>query len=173
MDTFCFRIKSKQVNKLFIISILLLSIHFYGCQSSEKQIGLSEEEIELKELLSNYYNIMSERDWQEYKSFFSEDATLTSIWQPPGKDEPDIHTNTITSFLTQTNDGPDSQPIFEEKMISADITVKSNLACAWVNYEAKFGSSDNLMKWKGMDLFSFIKHKGDWKITGLTFESVE
>ena len=125
----------------------------------------------LKKILNDYYTTMSDRDWPQYKTFFSPDATLTTVWQGPTDTVPQINTNTISDFIAKTKDGPDSQPIFEEKMRSHEIKVKKNLATAWVSYEAKFGTEENLMEWTGMDLFSFMKYNGEWKIVALAFES--
>ena len=51
--------------------------------------------------------------------------------------------------------------------------MKNNLANAWVKYEAKFGTKDQLMEWKGIDLFSFIKYNEEWKIVSIVYESEE
>jgi hypothetical protein len=155
-----------------IISTLLICSSFYtkgNAQKISEKDSQSTEEIEI--ILGNYYTTMSARDWPAYKDFFSNDATLTTIWQQETDTIPKIFTNSINDFIAQTKNGPDSQPIFEEKMLSADITVKNNLAQAWVRYEAKFGSSDNLVEWKGLDLFSLIRYNDEWKIVSIVFES--
>lgn len=157
-----------------IKSILLLSLVFSSIQCRNVQVENDrhqQEQENIEETLLSYYQIMSERDWPSYKRFFSEEATLTTIWPTEDSNTPQIHTNTITEFLAQTGEGPDSQPIFEEKMTKAEINIRGNLAQAWVNYEAKFGSKDSLLEWTGIDLFSFIKHNEEWKIVSLVFES--
>jgi hypothetical protein len=107
------------------------------------------------------------------KVFLLTRATLTTVWQTDSSSNPDIFTSTIDEFLDQTKDGPDSQPVFEEKMVESEIVVKQNLANAWVKYDAKFGSEDNLMTWSGYDLFSLIKHEGEWKIASIVYSSAE
>lgn len=157
-----------------IKSILLIPLAFITIQchnvASKGDHGKQEQQ-NIEAILQSYYQNMSDRDWTSYQRFFSPDATLTTIWPAEGTNTPQIHTNTISEFLAQTSEGPDSQPIFEEKMIKSEITCKGNLAQAWVNYEAKFGSKDSLLEWKGLDLFSFIRHNGEWKIVSLVFES--
>ena len=147
-----------------LMSAMLLSLAFLllQCNNAQEDGAPSQEEEQIEDLLQSYYQVMSERDWPRYQGFFAEKATLTTIWQPEDASSPEIHTNTITEFLAQTGAGPDSQPIFE---------VKGNLAYAWVNYEAKFGTADQLMEWKGLDLFSFIRYREEWKIAALVFES--
>ena len=114
---------------------------------------------------------MSQRNWNAYKAFFADKATLTTIWQEPNDLKPKLLTNSITEFLAQTENGPDSQPIFEEKPIKIDIKRKKNLANAWVYYEAKFGTKDNLIEWKGYDLISLLKFDNKWYITSITYVS--
>ena len=151
--------------------IVLLSLISTSCYNS-KPSSNSESINEVKDLLENYYSIMSDKDWIKYQTFFIDDATLTTVWQAEGETTASIHANSISDFIAQTKDGPDSQRIFEENMISSDITLKQNIASAWVTYEAKFGTEEKIMEWKGNDLFSFIGHNGDWKITSLVFESI-
>lgn len=164
MDNFWHRTKSIVLLLLVFISIQCRNTPVAG------ESGQQEQQT-IEALLQSYYQSMSERDWASYRQFFSAEATLTTIWSAEDSNSPQIHTNTITEFLAQTAEGPDSQPIFEEKMTKAEISLNGNLAQAWVNYEAKFGSKDSLLEWKGLDLFSFIRHNNEWKIVSLVFES--
>lgn len=129
------------------------------------------EETEIRTFLEQYYKTMSDRNWPKYRSFFSSKATLTTIWQESEDEKPAIFTNTISEFVENTAEGPDSQPIFEEKMTHAEISIRDNLAQAWVKYEAKFGTEENLYTWKGYDLFSLIKFEGQWKIVSVAYAS--
>jgi hypothetical protein len=143
---------------------------FAGCAfKTENKKTTNAEHAEIREFLEDYYWTMSARDWPAYAAFFSGEATLTTIWQSEEDPEPVITTHTITEFLEQTGEGPDSQPVFEEKMVNAEIEIKKDLASAWVKYEAKFGSPDNLMEWTGYDLFSMIRHHNEWKIVSIVY----
>ena len=156
----------------FILPLIIISSFWiFFCESPKKSLAHRPSTAQIQNLLEDYYATMSARDWTRYKKFFSDDATLTTIWQNETDTLPNILTTSISDFILQTKDGPDSQPIFEEKMLSHAITVKNNLASAWVKYEAKFGTTDELMKWKGLDLFSFLKHNNEWKIISIVFES--
>ncbi len=158
-----------------LVGVLML-ILLFGCVPREEkrtQQNPSNIEKEINQLLHDYYNTMSERDWLMYKEFFSDKATLTTIWQVDSAGSPIIFTNTITEFLAQTENGPDSQPIFEEKLLNAEVSVKHNLAQAWVKYEAKFGTEENLYEWQGYDLFSLIRFEGKWQIVSIVFETIE
>lgn len=155
---------------LSIIACLMLTIFLTSCDSEKPA---TRENTEINVFLENYYRIFSERDWETYKDFFTDEAALTTIWQSEEDSVPVIFTNTISQFIEQAGAGPDSQPIFEERMLSSEIIVKNGLASAWTSYEAKFGSDENLMVWSGTDLFSLIKHEGRWYIASLTYVSDE
>ena len=125
----------------------------------------------IQALLHEYYTVMSDRDWQSYRSFFIDSAILVTIWTSPGSGEAGIYRATIEEFIKKTPEGPDSQPVFEERMTQSQIEVKGGMAVAWVDYEAKFGTPQNLMEWTGKDLFTLIKWKDTWKIVSLTYLS--
>lgn len=145
---------------LIFLSFLLLTCK---ADSHSKEIKIIEK------FLQDYYQTMSDRNWEEYKEFFWEEATLCTIWSPDGTSESEVDIFTIQDFLDKTEEGPDSQPIFEEKMEQCDVVVKGNLATAWVRYTAKFGTQENLMEWSGTDLFSFMQFKNRWKIVNLSY----
>jgi len=148
--------------------LLLLFILSTACSSKQ-----SQDQSEIHTFLEDYYAAMTSRNWKVYQQFFWPKATITTIWQKPGDNKKDVNITTIEDFVSQTHLGPDSQPIFEENMTDANISVKGNIATAWVNYEARFGSKENLMEWAGKDLFTLMKHEGKWRIVSLAFESDE
>ena len=154
---------------LVIFGLLLL---FSSCDH-KKSINTNNSELrEVESFIVEYYAVMSARNWSAYREFFSEKAILTTVWQDSTETTPQIFSNTISEFIAQTASGPDSQPIFEEKPIHIEIEIKADLAAVWVNYEAKFGSENNLIEWKGYDLFSLIKFEGKWKIASLTYVAI-
>lgn len=148
---------------------------FLSCQPQQTQqaenTSPSLAEQELHTFLESYYQTMSDRNWEAYRDYFWDKATITTVWQAEGDSIETVLISTIDEFIEKTPEGPDSQPVFEEKMVEADIDVRSDLTQAWVTYEAKFGTEDNLMEWKGMDLFSLMKHQGEWRIVSLTFSA--
>lgn len=131
----------------------------------------SGEQVVLEEKLAAYYADMTARDWRKYRTHFWDSATLTTAWQSSGDSAARVHVITIDEFIRLTPQGPDSQPVFAERMKSASIQVKNNLATAWVEYDAEFGKPDSLARWSGTDLFTFMKHAGEWKIVSLVFEA--
>lgn len=147
---------------------LIIPMMLISCKA-EKPVP--EETTEVQAFLENYYQTFTDRDWEAYEDLFTDQAVLTTIWQSEEDSVPVLYTNTITQFLEQTEAGPDSQPIFEERMLNSDISVKNGLASAWVDYEAKFGTQESLMEWTGTDLFSLIRHEGRWYIASLSYVS--
>ena len=162
---------SKLNIKTLILLVFTCAFFFSACNSGGAPKKNNSSTAELQKLLEEYYQTMSTRNWKAYQAYFSSDASLTTIWKEQTDSIPKIKTSSITDFIAQTKDGPDSQPIFEEKMLSSEIEIKNNLAQAWVSYEAKFGTQDNLFEWKGIDLFSFIRYNNEWKIVAIVFEA--
>ena len=162
------RIRKERSHLCLLITFTLLFL----CCNSENQTTIKNSSVQvIEELLNDYYDTMTSRNWESYREYFISDATLTTIWQAENDTIPKISTHSISEFIAQTKDGPDSQPIFEEKMLSSEIDEKNNLAQAWVRYKAKFGTTDNLIEWNGTDLFSFIRYNNEWKIVSIVFES--
>lgn len=147
--------------------LFLLLIVNLGCKVNNNTM----EEEKLVQILQNYYQTMSDRNWEKYQEFFWKDATLCTIWSSDGEKEAEVDVFTIQEFLNKTAEGPDSQPIFEEKMENYEITIQGNLATAWVKYSAKFGTENSLMEWSGIDLFSLVQYNNEWKIVNLSYAS--
>ena len=157
--------------KYFTLLFILLASCSPGDDKSAVGPETQTESKTIGQLLNNYYQDMSVRDWDKYREYFWPRATITTAWQVPGDSASRVDVTTIDDFIRETPNGPDSQPVFEEKMDSSTITVTNNLATAWVSYSAKFGTPENLSEWKGIDVFTLMRHDGQWKIVSLAFES--
>src|SRR5690606_30681319 len=116
---------------------------------------------------------MAGRDWGKYKTSLIDNASLTTIRQTEADSVPGLFSVSIDEFIDRTSQGRDRQRRCEERMISHEITVKGNVAQAWVKYEAKFGMDESLMQWKGYDHFSLIRFKDEWRIVSIVYESIE
>lgn len=144
-----------------------------ACDNQERNRAdsFSTDDSTLHAFLDEYYKTMSNRDWRKYRECFWENATIIASWQKEGDSAVNVHVTTIDDFIEATPAGPDSKPIFSEKMRSASVDIKGNLASAWVDYDVEFGTRDSLMKWSGTDVFTFLKNNGEWRIASLVFES--
>jgi hypothetical protein len=131
--------------------------------------GNNPEEDLLRASVAACYREMSARDWPAYRARFWPQATLTTVWQPPGEPRPRVVVTTIESFLAHTAQGPDSKRIFEERLLGQEVRVTGNLAQVWARYEARFGDPGNVAVWRGIDAFTWMKHDGTWRITGLAY----
>jgi hypothetical protein len=127
------------------------------------------DETQVRETLASYYDAFSARDWPRFSEHFWPGATLTTIWAPPGETVPGVVATTVPEFVEQAPEGPGSREIFEERMISAEITVEGGLAQAWVRYRARFGDPGDVMEWEGRDAFTLLLHDGEWRITSLAY----
>ena len=131
----------------------------------------TDQEQEILQRIETYYQTFSDRDWPIFRTFFWDSATLTTVWQPEGASSEQVVVTSIDEFIRQTPQGPDSQPVFEEKMTRAEVKMSGDLAQVWADYEATFGRPDSLMHWTGTDAFTLLKHQNEWRIVSLVFVS--
>jgi hypothetical protein len=147
--------------------ILFLSFGLCACRSDRPTADPATREVD--SVVAQYYRDMSDRNWTAYRDHFWPQATLTTVWQPPGEVEPRVVVTTIESFLASTAQGPDSKPIFEERLLSNETRVLANLAHVWARYEARFGDSSSVMTWRGIDAFTWMKYDGRWRIVSVAY----
>lgn len=166
--------------KTFSVLLLPAIVTFLAsCNQTSRQPDLGNRSAadSLRQVLlsevNQYYADMSARNWEVYASHFWPDASLTTVWQPPGEDALRVVMTDIEEFVEQADEGPGSQPVFEEEMLEADVKVYGNLAAVWATYTAKFGTRDSLIKWKGIDAFTYMKHEGKWRIVSLAYINLE
>jgi predicted enzyme related to lactoylglutathione lyase len=136
------------------------------------QMTMAPAEQDVRAALAKYYEVFSARDWEAYAARFHPGAVLATVWTPPGKEERELMAISPAQFIEQADQGPGSpgsQPIFEETMISAHVMVQGDLATAWVNYDAKFGTEENQKQWSGVDSFTLLNFQGHWKIISLAY----
>lgn len=125
---------------------------------------------EILAFVESYYEALSERDWKRLESHFWPDATITTVWRPPGEEEPRVVVSTISEFIEQAPAGPGSREIFEERMLAARVDVRGPLGMVFARYTARFGDPGDISEWEGTDLFSLLRHGGEWRIVSLSFQ---
>ncbi len=124
---------------------------------------------EVLEFLTGYYDAFSDRDWERFAEHFWTGATITTVWQPPGESGPRVVVTTVPEFVEQAPAGPGSREIFEERMLSAEVRARGNLALVYAKYRARFGDPGDVMEWEGVDAFTLLEHDGEWRIVSLAF----
>ena len=153
--------------RLILSAGLLLLL---GCEIRRAPpLAADGEERVVREEVAQYYRDLSARDWRTYGGHFWPGATLTTVWQPPGEAAPGVAIMTIDQFLARTGAGPDSKPIFEERLLGQEVRLTGNLAHAWARYETTFGDSASVATWRGVDAFTWMKHDGRWQIVALAY----
>jgi hypothetical protein len=150
-----------------IASMALAACAPPGDPEAVVQDGATEREV--LRALESYYAAFSARDWPLFEEHFWPGATMTTVWTPSGEDVERVVATTVPSFVAQAPEGPDSREVFEERLVSADITVEGILAQAWVRYSARFGDPGDIFEWEGLDAFTLIRHGGEWRITSLAY----
>jgi hypothetical protein len=144
---------------------------FAACASESRSANQADDTAreEVIEAVESYYADFSARDWDRFSGHFWPSATLTTVWQPPGENAPRVVTTTVLEFVRLAPQGPDSKPIFEERMDSSDVRIAGNLAHVWTHYTARFGDSTDVATWRGIDAFTLMEHDGHWRIVALAY----
>ena len=154
------------------VNLLLAALLGSGCGgNATPPEGATADQDTIRQTLLVYYQDMSDRAWARYRTHFWDNATITTVWQQGGDSSRRVHVITIDEFVRDTPNGPDSKPVFEEKMLGSEIAITGNIAVVWARYEAKFGSRDSLSHWQGTDVFTLLRFGGSWKIVSLVFEA--
>lgn len=151
----------------FLFSILLFLL---GCVSS-REGSQNAARAQVLDALHRYYADLSARDWEKFADHFWPRATITTIWQPQGESASRVFASTVPEFVAAAPQGPGSKPIFEERMLDAEIRISGTLAQVWARYAARFGEPGNIMEWTGVDAISLLHHEGRWRMVSLTFAS--
>lgn len=154
---------------LLAISPILLALGCTVARSTPERVPRLGAEGDLLQRVASYYQDFSARNWPAYREYFWPLASLTTVWQPPGEPHPRVVLTTIEDFITQTAQGPDSKPIFEERLLSHEVRVVGDLAQVWARYEARFGDSGSVATWRGIDAFTWMRHDGVWRIVSLAY----
>lgn len=136
---------------------------------TSEAVEAARTEAEVRAALLRYYADLTARDWRAFRQHFWPNATLATIWQPPGRPGQMVEAVTVDTFVARAPMGPDSKPIFEERMTGIVVRSHGDLAQAWATYTARFGEPGNVATWEGIDAFTLLRHAGAWRIVSLSY----
>ena len=168
------RRRPRPTRRPVLLLVGLVALAASGCRGDDAPPPA--EDAARREVLARveaYYADFSARDWDAFAAHFWPGATLTTVWQPPEADAPRVVVTGLDAFVEQAPEGPGSREIFEETLLSADVTVRSGLAQVWARYAARFGDPGDVMEWRGIDAFTLIRHDGEWKIVSLSYTDTD
>jgi hypothetical protein len=132
-------------------------------------VEAARTEAEVRAALLRYYADLTARDWRAVRQHFWSPGVLATVWQPPGQPRAMVELVPVDTFIARAPEGPDSKPIFEERMTDVVVRSHGNLAQAWATYTARFGEPGNVATWEGIDAFTLLRHDGAWRIVSLSY----
>jgi hypothetical protein len=119
-----------------------------------------------------YYARLTSRDWKVLAGSFWPRATITTIMRGGADSAELVHTIAIEDFVARaTRQGiRDCPASFSDEIGHANVVTYGPLADAWVTYRARCGvTRDSTALHYGIDAFHLMKHRGEWRVAGLTF----
>lgn len=130
----------------------------------------SAEVVAVETALRTYYRRFTARRWPTWKLSFWPGASVTTDWQPPGEPAVRVVVQSVDDFARRAADGSDRPGSFSVEPVHLDVRAYGPLAVAWVVYRARLGTRrDSVETHYGVDAFHLLKHRGEWRITALTF----
>lgn len=137
--------------------------------NASEAVEAARTEAEVRAVLLRYYADLTARDWPAVRQHFWPDGAYATVWQPPGQPRALVEIVPVDTFIARAPQGPDSKPIFEERMTNLVVRSHGNLAQAWATYTARFGEPGNVATWEGIDAFTLLRHDGTWRIVSLSY----
>jgi hypothetical protein len=137
--------------------------------NASEAVDAARTEAEVRAVLLRYYADLTARDWPAVREHFWPAGAYATVWQPPGQPRALVEIVPVDTFIARAPQGPDSKPIFEERLTDVVVRSYGNLAQAWATYTARFGEPGNVATWEGIDAFTLLRHDGTWRIVSLSY----
>jgi hypothetical protein len=137
--------------------------------NASEAVEAARTEAEVRAVLLRYYVDLTARDWPAVREHFWPAGAYATVWQPPGQPRALVEIVPVDTFIARAPQGPDSKPIFEERLTDVVVRSYGNLAQAWATYTARFGEPGNVATWEGIDAFTLLRHDGTWRIVSLSY----
>lgn len=125
---------------------------------------------QVRAVLTAYYDDFASGDWARVAKHFWPDATLVTIRSPGLGATPAVVVTRIDDYVHRhLGDGARSAPL-RIALESSRIETFGSVASAITHYRAVDPSGSEAQSWRGADLFSLVRHEGEWRIASLVFE---
>ncbi len=128
------------------------------------------DEAQVGELLARYYKDFATGEWTRMRQHFWPDATLVTIRSPGLGAPPAVVVMSIGDYIARHANGGGRGSTLRIELDSRRIENVGSIASAITHYRAIDTSGQEAQSWSGADLFSFVRHEGQWRIASLVFE---
>jgi hypothetical protein len=128
------------------------------------------DEAQVGELLQRYYDDFATGDWSRLRQHFWPDATLVTIRSPGLGAPPSVVVLSIGDYIVRHGNGGSRGSRLRIELDTRRIESVGSIASAITHYRAIDSSGQEEQSWRGADLFSLVRHEGQWRIASLVFE---
>ena len=147
-------IKGRLITRSFLPIVLFFNLTCLAQQAPQS------DEMNIKEKVDTFFEALEKQDTVLFKSLL---FTNGQIWVAKNSTGPD---NYSTRYFHEDIKRFDPQTVIEETPLSYDIKIHKNIAVAWVPYELSISGKFSHC---GIDVFTFIKAGGEWKIVNVSY----
>jgi hypothetical protein len=137
-----------------IILILMLVV------MTQQVYSQSEKDLVLQ-TIQTFFDSLADHDVEKAKGVMMAEGQFVSVRD--SEDGVKISHNTHKAFFKRLKE---SKEVFKEVMKNPEVKIHKSVAMVWAPYEFY---RDNKFSHNGVDVFSLIKTKEGWKITGTVY----
>lgn len=122
-------------------------------------------------VMNRCYQALSAHDFMALRECFWPQALITTYWKRSAEAAgPEVYAQYLEEFIVNSQKSLSHFSAFSERSLSHEIKLYDNIAQVWSVYELTFATIEGKSAtWRGVDMFHFMRHNGEWRIVALTF----
>jgi len=121
-------------------------------------------------LLERYYDGFAAGDWSRVAENFWPNATIVTIRSPDMGAPPTVVSMRIEDYVARHADSGVRPSPLKLTLDLPRTETNGSVSSVFVRYRAVDPSGADEQSWRGVDLFSLVRHEGEWRIASLVFE---
>lgn len=125
---------------------------------------------DVRRLLDDYYRDYASGDGSALAQHFWPDATLATIRSRALGEGSSVVVMRVEDYVRQHMGAGARETPLRIELETPDIQTTGSVASVVAHYRAVDPSGHEAQSWQGADVFSLVRHEGQWRIASLVFE---
>lgn len=153
------------------VRIILSCLAFATATFAQPGEEVKDDKKAVVDAMQGCYRFLSSRDFLALRECFWPQAIITTYWnRTPKSKAPEVYVQYLEEFIVNASRSFGQFTQFSQTSLSHELMIYDNVAQVWSVYEMKFTTKDGKsMTWRGVDMFHFMRHDGQWRIVALTY----